>query len=250
LRLRKALYGLRQAPQAWNAKLDSTLKGVGFGQSPHEATIYRRGNRGNTLLVGVYVDDLVITGTKDAEVAAFKEEMKVTFQMSDLGLLSFYLGIEVHQDDSGITLRQTAYAKRVDELAGLTDCNPALTPMEERLKLSHDSTTEEVDATQYWRLVGSLRYLVHTRSDLTFSIGYVSRFMQRPTTEHQQAVKRIIRYVAGTLDHGLFYPWCPGEAHLVGYYDSDHAGDIDTSKSMRGILFFFGKSTPCRVLRQ
>jgi hypothetical protein len=179
--------------------------------------------------MGVYVDNLVITGTNDAEVAAFKEEMKVTFQMSDLGLLSFYLGIEVHQGDSGITLRQTAYAKRVVELARLTDCNPALTPMEERLKLSRDSMTEEVDATQYRRLVGSLRYLAHTR---------LSRFMQQPTTEHQQAVKRIIRYVAGTLDHGLYYPRCPGEAHLVGYSDSDHADDIDTSKSTSGILFF------------
>jgi hypothetical protein len=96
LRLRKALYGLRQAPRALNVKLDSTLKGMGFGQSPHEAAIYRRGNGGNTLLVGVYVDDLVITGTKDAEVVAFKEVMKATFQMSDVGLLSFYLGIEVH----------------------------------------------------------------------------------------------------------------------------------------------------------
>jgi hypothetical protein len=87
LRLRKALYGLRQAPRAWNAKLDSTFKGMGFGQSPHEAAIYRRGNGGNALLVGVYIDDLVITDTKDAEVAAFKEEMKATLQMSDLGRL-------------------------------------------------------------------------------------------------------------------------------------------------------------------
>jgi hypothetical protein len=131
LRLRKALYGLRQAPQAWNAKLDSTLKGMGFGQSPHKAAIYRRGNGGNALLVGVCVDDLVITSTKDADVSTFKEEMKATFQMSDMGLLFFYLGIEVHQGDSGITLRQTAYAKRVVELARLTDCNLALTPMEE-----------------------------------------------------------------------------------------------------------------------
>jgi hypothetical protein len=105
--------------------------------------------------------------------------------MSDLGSFSFYLGIKVHQDDSGITLRQTAYAKRIVELARLTDCNPALTPMEERLKLSHDSTMEEVDATHYWHLVGSLRYLTHTWPDLAFSIDYVSRFMQRPTMEHQ-----------------------------------------------------------------
>jgi hypothetical protein len=113
--------------------------------------------------------------------------------------------------------------------------------MEERLKLTRDSTAEEVDATQYLRLVGSLRYLAHTRPDLVFSVGYVSRFMQRPTMEHQQAVKRIIRYVAGTLDHGLFYPMCPWEAHFVGHRDSDHAGDIDTSKSTSGILFFLGK---------
>jgi hypothetical protein len=241
LHLCKALYGLWQAPRAWNDKLDSTLKGMGFAPSPHEAAIYRRGNGGNTLLMGVYVDDLVITGTKDANVTAFKEEMKATFQMSDLRLLSFYLGIEVHQGDSGITLRQTAYVKRVVELAGLTDCNSALTPMEERLKLSSDSTTEEVDATQYRRLVGSLRYLAHTRPDLAFSVGYVSRFMQRPTMEHQQTVKRIIRYVAVTLNHGLYYPRCPREAHLIGYSDNDHTGDIDTSKSTSGILFFFGK---------
>ena len=84
----------------------------------------------------------------------------------------------MHQDDSGITLRHTTYAKPIIELVSLTDCNPALTPMEERLKLSRDSTMEEVDAMQYRRLVGSLRYLAHTRPHLAFSIGYVSRFMQ------------------------------------------------------------------------
>jgi hypothetical protein len=107
---------------------------MGFEQSPHEAAIYQRGSGGKALLVGVYVDDLVITGTKEAEVAAFQEEMKATFQMSDLGSFSFYLGIEVHQDDSGVTLQQTAYAKRIVELVRLIDCNPALTPMEKRLK--------------------------------------------------------------------------------------------------------------------
>ena len=169
----------------------------------------------------------MITGTKEAVVEAFKEEMKVTIQMSDLGLLSFYLGIEVHQDSSDISLRQTAYAERIVELGGLTGCNPAHTPKEERLKLSHDSATKEVDATRYWRIVGSLRYLIHTWQDLAFAVGYVSRFMQRPTTEHQQAVKRIFRYVAGTSDYGLHYPRCPDAEHFIGY----------TS----GTLFFLGK---------
>jgi hypothetical protein len=130
LRLRKALYGLRQSPRAWNAKLDSMLRRMGFEQSPHEVAVYRRGNGGNVLLVGSYIDDLVITGTKDAEVTAFKEEMKATFQMSDLGPLSFYQGIEVHHDDSEITLRQTAYAKRVVELAG----SPTVTQLSFRWK--------------------------------------------------------------------------------------------------------------------
>jgi hypothetical protein len=96
---------------------------------------------------------------------------------------------------------------------------------------------EEVDATQYRRLVGSLRYLVHTRPNLSFSVGYISRFLQRLTTQHQQAVKRIIYYVAGTLDHGLYYPRGPREAHLVGYSDIDHVDDIDTSKSTCEVLF-------------
>jgi hypothetical protein len=241
LRLRKALYGLRQAPRAWNAKLDSTLKQMGFKQSPHKAAVYQWDKDGNALLVGVYVDDLVITDTKEAEVEAFKEKIKATFQMSDLGLLSFYLGIEVHQDSSGISLRQTAYAKCIVELGGLTSYNPAHTPMEERLKLSHDSTTKEVDSKQYRRVVGSLRYLVHTRPDLAFTVGYVSRFMQRPMTEHQQAVKRILRYIKGTIDYGLHYSRCPGAEHFMRYNDSDLAGDIDTSKSTSGMLFFLGK---------
>jgi tRNA(Ser,Leu) C12 N-acetylase TAN1 len=83
---------------------------MGFQQSAHEAAVYRRGKGGNALLVGVYVNDLVITGTKEEEIEAFKAKMKATFHMSDLRPLSFYLGIEVHQDSSGISLRQTAYA--------------------------------------------------------------------------------------------------------------------------------------------
>jgi hypothetical protein len=163
---------------------------MGFKQSKHEAAIYRKGSEGSVLLVGVYVDDLIITGAVEDEVKAFKERMKSTFEMSDLGLLSFYLGIEVQQGKNGITMRQTHYAKKILELGGMSDCNPAATPMEESLKLSKHSTAKEVDPTQYRRLVGSLRYLVHTRPDLAFSVGYVSRFLEKPTTEHQQAVKR------------------------------------------------------------
>ena len=166
--------------------------------------------------------------------------MKERFDMSDLGLLCFYLGVEVRQDARGITLRQTHYAKRILELGEMVGCNPAQTPMEEKLRLSRESKAEEVDSTHYRRLVGSLRYLVHTRPDLAFAVGYVSRFMERPTVEHLQAVKRILRYVAGTLEYGLHYKRAPGTARFIGYCDSDLAGDIDTSKSTSGTMFFLG----------
>jgi hypothetical protein len=159
--------------------------------------------------------------------------------MSDLGLLCFYLGVKVRQDANGITLRQTHYPKRILELGGIASCNPAHTPMEERLRLSRRSMAE-VDPMHYWRLIGSLRYLVRTCPDLAFVVGFVSRFMERPTVEHQQAVKHILRYVAGTLDYGLHYTRAPGTTRFVGYCDSDLAGNIDTSKSTSGTMFFLG----------
>jgi hypothetical protein len=204
----------------------------------HEAAVYQQGSRHSVLLVGVYVNDLVITGTEEAEVEAFKAQLKGTFQMSDLGLLCCYLDIKVHQDNSGITLCQAHYAKHIVELGGMGGYNPAHTLMEERLNLSHYSEAEEVDATLYQCIVSSLCYLVHTRPDLAFAIGYMNWFMERPTMEHQQAIKRILRYVADTLDYGLRYERCPGAVHLVGYCDSDLTGDIDTSKSTSGVLFF------------
>jgi uncharacterized protein YaeQ len=105
-------------------------------------------------------------------------------------------------------------------------------------KLSRYSEAEEVDATQYRRLVGILCYLVHTRPDLVFTVGYVSRFMERSTVELQHAIKRILRYIEVTLGYGLRYEWCPSASHLVGYCNNDLAGDIDTSKNTSSVLFF------------
>lgn len=181
------------------------------------------------LLANVYVDD-IITEAREPDVEAFKVQMKSTFNTTDLGLLSFYLGVEVHQDAVAITLRQSHYAKRILELSGMADYNPASTPMEERLRLSKHSTVE-VNSTHYRRLIGSLRYLVHTHPDQAFTVDFVSRFLERPIVEHQQADKRILRYVAGTLDFSLHFTKAPTAARFMGYYDSDLANDIDSSKS-------------------
>jgi hypothetical protein len=162
--------------------------------------------------------------------------------MSDIGLLSFYLGIVVRQDAGGITLRQAHYAKKILKMAGMADCKAAATPVKERLRLSHDSTAEEVDATLYRCIVGSLRYLIHTRPDLTYAVRYVSRFLERPTEEHLPAVKKILRYITGALQYDLRYGRRTGMTRLVGYCDSDLADDIDMRKSTTCALFFLDKS--------
>ncbi|CAM8989664.1 unnamed protein product [Rhodiola kirilowii] len=244
LKLHKALYGLRQAPRAWNIKLDNTLLSLGFTKSPLEHAVYKKGRGASFLLVGVYVDDLVITGACEEESVKFKRQMTEIFKMNDLGLLSYYLGIAVHQTPGTISICQGAYAKKILEGCGMGDCNPTQAPMEARTKLSKKSSSPPVDKTLYRSIVRSLRYLTHTRPDLAYSVGIVSRYMEFPTTEHMAAVKHILRYVKGTLDLGCFYQKKKGEEelHLVGYSDSDMAGDVDDRKSTTGVAFFMGSS--------
>jgi len=204
--------------------------------------VYVRGEGQRRLLLGMYVDDLILTGADSNELTQFKEEMKNTFKMSDLGLLSYYLGIEVQQRPGMITLGQAAYAARLLERAGMSNCNPVQAPMETRLKLSKKSTAPAVDSTLYRSLVGSLRYLIHTRPDISFAVGYISRFMENPTTEHMGAVKHVLRYIAGTLHFGCCYRKGDGNFRLTGYNIADLAGDQDDRKSTSGGAFFLGQS--------
>jgi hypothetical protein len=237
LRLSKALYGLRQAPRAWNAKLDDTLLTLGFQRSPSDHAVYMQHEGNEKLLLGVYVDDLMVTGTSVEAIMHFKDQMQSMFAMSDLGLLSFYLGIEVQQSSHSITLKQAAYAAKLVEKAGLSDCNPVHIPMEPRLKLSKDSQNPAIDKTLYRSIIGGLRYLVQMWPDITFDVGFVSRFIQAPTMEHWAAVKHLVRYIAGTLHFGCRYERSAGELRLIGYSDADHAGDIDDRKSTTGMVF-------------
>ncbi|XP_014661138.1 uncharacterized protein LOC106804480 [Setaria italica] len=151
------------------------------------------------------------------------------FKMSDLGLLSYCLGIEVKQGVEGITLSQGSYARKILEKAGMEECNPCEVPMQAKLKLSQKSESPRVDATdQYRSLVG---------------IGYVSIFMEEPHEEHLAVVKHILRYITGASDLGLKYARKKGdEPLLLGFSDSDLAGDVDSRKSTSGVIFFLRDS--------
>jgi hypothetical protein len=150
------------------------------------------------LVVGVYVNDIIITSSDRDNIRSFKEEMVAAFKMSDLSLLHYYLGIEVKQSTSGISLSQGVYAMKILEMSDMIGYNPCHVPMEARLKLSKQSTQPLVDATAYRSIIGSLRYLVNTRPDLAFVVGYVSHFLEEPREDHLAVVKKILCYVAGT----------------------------------------------------
>ncbi|KAL0405883.1 UNVERIFIED_CONTAM: Retrovirus-related Pol polyprotein from transposon TNT 1-94 [Sesamum latifolium] len=155
--------------------------------------------------------------------------------MTDLGLMSYYLGLEVKHMKEGIFLSQAGMQKKFN----LLDCNPVNTPMETNLNLSKFEDEEKVNQTLFKSLVGSLRYLTCSRPDILFAVGVISRLMEAPTSSHMKAAKRIFHYLKGTLDFGKFYSRS-NDFTLKGFCDSDYAGDIDNWKSTTAFVFFMG----------
>ncbi|GJR17050.1 ribonuclease H-like domain, reverse transcriptase, RNA-dependent DNA polymerase [Tanacetum coccineum] len=240
-RLIKALYGLRQAPRAWNIKLDNTLKSLDFKKCALEQAIYTKKSKDSILLIGVYVDDLIITGTPKKEIDKFKAQMEEKFEMSDLGLLAYYLGIEVTQTNGDISIKQSAYASKILKEAGMIDCNETLIPMDPGTRLTKITEGTMVNSTEYRSLIGCLRYLLHTRPDLSYSVGLLSRFMQEPREQHMKAIRQVLRYVKGTKDHGITYKHNGGNK-IHGYSDSSYGVNTQEGKGTTGIIFYYGES--------
>ena len=156
--------------------------------------------------------------------------------------MSYYLGIEIRQSSESITLCQAGYARQILEKLGMEECNPCSIPMEPRMKMSkHGGGEPVVDKTLYRSVIGSLRYLVNTRSDIAYSVGVMSTYMEAPTTSHLTAVKQILRYVKGTLSFGCVYKKL-SNVELVGFSDSDMARDIDDRMSTTGVLYYLGEN--------
>lgn len=216
-KLLKALYVLRQAPRAWYAKLNFCLDSLGFKRCSSEHGVYTRMNGDGKLIIAVYVDDLLVIGNNFEAIESFKQQMSQNFEMTDLGKLNYYLGIEVEQGEGCIKLRQTGYAKKIIEKAGMKGCNPTKYPMDPKEQIDKDEGGKTVDVTRYKSIIGGLRYLVHTKPDIAYSVGIASRYMERPTTVHQNAVERIFRYVQGTLHFGLVYSKNSGNNIVIAF---------------------------------
>ncbi|GJR48107.1 uncharacterized mitochondrial protein-like protein [Tanacetum coccineum] len=236
-KLAKSLYGLRQAPRAWNIKLDNTLKEMGFQQCMQEKVVYKAVTNGEFIIVAVYVDDLFVTVTSLDCINEFRRRMTSQFEMSDLGELTYYLGIKVSQGKDCVEIKKERYARKILKEARMEDCYTTSYPMEKDLKLSKAEDEPEVKATQYQKVVGFLRYLLHTHINLTYSVVVVSRYMKSPRESHARAIKQILCYLKGTTSFGIKYNRRNG-MKLVGYSDSSHNVDIDDGRSTTGHVFY------------
>lgn len=236
-KLRKALYGLRQAPRAWFSKIESYFIREGFKKCDMEHTLFvKTGEQGHILIVSLYVDDLIFTGNCESLILEFKESMKKNFDMTDLGKMSYFLGVEVLQRAEGIYICQRKFAREVLERFEMGTSNGVRIPIAPGVKLSKKGGGAALDTTLYKQMIGSLMYLTVTRPDLSFVVGLASRYMEAPTEAHFQVVKRVLRYVKDTVELGILYKR-EGKSSLQAYTDSDYAGDLDDRKSTSGFVF-------------
>ncbi|KAF3667702.1 hypothetical protein FXO37_09904 [Capsicum annuum] len=239
-RLKKDLYGLKQAPRAWYCRIESYFQKMGFQKCPYEPTLFVKiGENGKMLIACLYVDDLIFMGNNSDMFSDFKKCMMDEFDMSDLGKMYYFLGLEVVQSDDGIFVSQKKYMREILNRFKMQHCNPTNIPVEFGLKLTKAGSEKKTDSAFYKQIVGSLMYLTATRPYIMYVFSLVSRYMECPTEMHILAAKRILCYLQGTKDFEIFYR--KGErADLIGFTDSDYAGDQDGRKSTSGYVFMLG----------
>nr|KYP66211.1 Retrovirus-related Pol polyprotein from transposon TNT 1-94 [Cajanus cajan] len=239
-KLKRALYGLKQAPRAWNRRIDAYMLQLGFIKCTCEFGVYVR-QKQHLVIVCLYVDDLLITGNHIGDVEVIKRELMHEFEMTYPGKLSYFLGFEFVKVKEGLMMHQKRYAMEVLKRFNMLNCNPAPTPSKTGLILEKEGTEEPVDETVYKKIVGSLRYLCHTRPDIEFSVGVVSRFMQNPRAPHLLVAKRILRYFKGTMSSGILFPQnntTTDKIEVAGFTDADWGADKDDRRSTAGFVFF------------
>ncbi|KAG7599440.1 Ribonuclease H-like superfamily [Arabidopsis suecica] len=232
-KLEKALYGLKQAPRAWYERLTTFLTVEGYVRGSVDKTLFVKRDSHGMIIIQIYVDDIVFGGTSDKLVKSFVKAMTTEFRMSMVGELKYFLGLQVNQTDEGITISQSTYAQNLVKRFGMCSSKSARTPMSTTMKLSKDEAGEKVDEKAYRGMIGSLLYLTASRPDLCLSVGLCARYQANPKASHLAAVKRIVKYVKGTVNYWLSYTRDTSLA-LVGYCDADWAGNLDDRRSTTG----------------
>lgn len=233
--LKKAIYGLKQASRMWNIKLNDTLIGNGFVRSKTDPCVYSKAG----IVVAVYVDDFSILYRRDDELTKLKEMLHANFNMKDIGPASSCLGINIKQESDFLEIDQNHYVKQILERFGMKDCKPAVTPSDLNQKLSINMWNEEnslVGKISYQEIIGSLLYLSGaTRPDNAFAVNDLSRFNNNHSEPHWKALKRILRYLQGTIDLKIRYERSANNK-ITAYSDADWGADIDMRRSCTGYV--------------
>ncbi|GJY30573.1 retrovirus-related pol polyprotein from transposon TNT 1-94, partial [Tanacetum coccineum] len=232
-RLRKALYGLKQAPRAWYDELSNFLMSKGFTKGTIDPTLFTIRYGEDILLVQIYVDDIIFGSTNPKYSKKFEKLMHGRFKMSLMGEMKFFLELQIHQSPRGIFINQAKYALKILKKHGMEKCDRVGTPMATKPKLDADLSGKLIDQTNYRSMIGSLMYLTSSRPYIVQAICYCARYHARPTEKHLKEVKRIFRYLKGTINIGLWYPKDSG-FELTAFSDADHVGCLDTRKSTSG----------------
>ncbi|GJZ80713.1 putative ribonuclease H-like domain-containing protein [Tanacetum coccineum] len=239
-KVEKALYGLHQAPRAWYETLSTYLIKNGFRRGTIDKTLFIMKDKGNILLVHVYVDDIIFGSTKKSLCDEFEGLMHKIFQMSFMRDLTFFLGLQVQQKEDGIFISQDKYVAEILKKFDFATVKSAITPMEPNKALVKDEEADSVDAHLYRLMIGSFMYLIASRPDITFAVCACARFQVTPKTSQLHAVKRIFRYLKGQPKLGLWYPR-DSPFDLEAFLDSDYVGASLDRKSTIGGCQFLGK---------
>ncbi|GJT36382.1 putative ribonuclease H-like domain-containing protein [Tanacetum coccineum] len=230
---------LHQAPRAWYATLSTFLEKHGYKRGTIDKTLFIKRDKKDIMLVQVYVDDIIFGSTRKSWCDEFEALMKGRFQMSSMGELIFFLGLQVKQKTDGIFISQDKYVADMLKKFDLASVKTAITPMETKMALTKDEEADDVDVHLYRSMIGSLMYLTASRPDIMFAVCVCSRFQVTPKTSHLNAVKRIFKYLKGKPNLGLWYPR-ESSFDLEAFSDSDYAGANLDRKSTTGGCQFLG----------
>lgn len=240
-KLKKALYGLKQAPRLWFLKLSLTLKDIGYIQSKSDYSLFTYTSGEDLTIILIYVDDILITGNSEMSISSLKSVLFQQFHMKDMGPASYFLGLEITRNETGIFVSQSKYTEDLLKEFGMANSTPLKLPMDVHLKLTADKGDPLPNPHQYQRLLGKLIYLTVTRPDLTYAVHILTQFMHRPTNVHMQSAKRILRYLKGSTGQGILFA-ASSRAQLTAYCDSDWASCPFSRKSTSGFCILFGES--------
>nr|GEU57477.1 retrovirus-related Pol polyprotein from transposon TNT 1-94 [Tanacetum cinerariifolium] len=237
-RLKKPLFGLKQALRAWYDELSNFLVSKGFSKGSIDPTLFITKHGEDILLVQIYVDDIIFGSTNPKLSKQFEKLMHSKFEMSMMRELKLFLGIQIHQSPRGIFINQAKYAQEILIKHGMTSCDSIGTLMATK-HLDADLSGTPVDQTKYQSMVKVLMYLTTSRPDIVHATCYCARYQAKPTEKHLTTVKQIFRYLKDTINMGLWYPKDIG-FELTAFSDSDHAGCLDSRKSTSSGIQFLG----------